>query len=508
MGFFFRNLYRRLDAESCEGGFFCQPVSGTCNQYRGSVMGLATDQTSYIPGSVHYNEVPSRPTDSMRTGKISVVTATAVIVADMVGTGVFTSLGFQVATLPSGFAVLMLWIVGGVSAFCGAISYAELAAALPRSGGEYHFLSRIYHPAAGFLAGWISATVGFAAPVALAAMAAGSYTNGILPAVDPKLISFVLVWLVTLFHLRDLKLGAAFQNASTLFKVVLIVGIIVAGFFAPDPESVSFAPASADWLLIASAPFAVGLVFVMYSYSGWNASTYIINEIRDPQRNVPRSLFIGTLFVAVLYVLLNAAFLRVSPMSEMAGEVDVGLIAGRHLFGESGGKLMGGLIAIGLISSISSMTWIGPRVSMSMGEDFPALRFLASKTQTGIPLAAIALQFAIVNVLMLTSSFEKVLVYIQFTLVLSSFATVLGVIVLRLRQPELPRPFKAWGYPVTPLIFLGVSLFMMVYIVQSRPSESLAGCLTLLLGLLVYFATRARRPENTDDRQAKSETKS
>ncbi len=444
----------------------------------------------------------------MRTGKISVATATAIIVADMVGTGVFTSLGFQVAALPSGFAVLMLWIVGGVAAFCGAVSYAELAAALPRSGGEYHFLSRIYHPAAGFLAGWISATVGFAAPVALAAMAAGSYMHGIFPSVDPKLISFALVWLVTLFHLRDLKLGAAFQNASTLFKVVLIFGIIVAGFFAADPEPISFAPTSKDWLLIASAPFAVGLVFVMYSYSGWNASTYIINEIRDPERNVPRSLFLGTLFVAVLYILVNAVFLRVAPMSEMAGEVEVGLIAGRHLFGESGGKFMGGLIAIGLVSSISSMTWIGPRVTMSMGEDFPALRFLARKTETGIPLFAVALQFAIVNLLMLTSSFEKVLVYIQLTLVLSSFVTVLGVIVLRFRQPELPRPFKTWGYPLTPLVFLGVSLFMMVYIVQSRPTESLAGCLTLLVGLLVYYAARTHGSENTDVRRPKSETKS
>jgi APA family basic amino acid/polyamine antiporter len=443
---------------------------------------------------------------TVKTKGISLVTATAIIVADMIGTGVFTSLGFQVATLPSGFAVLMLWIVGGICAFCGAVSYAELAAALPRSGGEYHFLSRIYHPSVGFLAGWISATVGFAAPIALAAMAAGSYAHGVLPGLDPKLISFVIVWLVTLFHLRDLKLGATFQNISTLFKVLLIVGFIIAGFLAPDIEPVAFTPSGDDWLLLASSPFAIGLIFVMYSYSGWNASTYISNEIRDPQRNVPRSLFLGTLVVALLYVLINAVFLRVAPMKEMAGKVDVGLIAGHHLFGETGGALMGGLIAIGLISSISSMTWIGPRVSMTMGEDFSALRFLAARTQRGIPLFAMTVQFVIVNLLLLTSSFEKVLVYIQITLVLSSFATVLGVIVLRIRQPDLPRPFKTLGYPVTPLVFLVVSLFMMFYIAQSRPAESLAGCLTLFAGLLVYFAARTRGFQHTDAQRPKSET--
>ena len=155
------------------------------------------------------------------------------------------------------------------------------------------------------------------------------------------------------------------------------------------------------------------------------------------------------------------------------------------------------------------MTWIGPRVSMSMGEDFPALRLLAKKKETGIPFVAMALQFAIVNLLLLTSSFEKVLVYIQLTLVLSSFVTVLGVIVLRFRQPQLPRPFRAWGYPVTPLTFLGVSLFMMVYIVQSRPAESLAGCLTLLVGVLVYYVARTRSsPKNTGGGQPKSEIRS
>lgn len=429
---------------------------------------------------------------------ISLLTATAIVIADMVGTGVFTSLGFQVEAIPSGFAIVMLWIVGGVAAFCGAVSYAELAAALPRSGGEYHFLSRIYHPAAGFLAGWISATVGFAAPVALAAMAAGSYLAGFVPGATPKFISFAIVCVVTLFHLRNLRLGATFQNVFTLFKIAMIFGLIVAGLSHPDPEPVSFLPAEGDWMLLVSAPFAVSLVFVMYSYSGWNASTYIIGEIRDPQRNTPRSLFLGTLAVTILSVVLNAVFLLVAPMAKLSGELEVGLIAALQIFGERGAAIVGGLIGISLIATVSSMTWIGPRVGMAMGEDFRALRYLGKKSAAGIPQRAILLQFAIVNLLLLTSSFKAVLVYIELTLILSSFATVLGVIVLRFTRPGLPRPYRAWGYPITPIVFLGVSLFMVVYLVQSNPMEALYGCATLLVGLCLYLLCRKGGSDTVD----------
>src|SRR5438552_3946876 len=231
---------------------------------------------------------------------VTLVTATALAVADMVGIGVFTSLGFQVKDLPSGLSLVLLWTVGGIMALCGALSYAELAAAFPRSGGEYNFLSRIYHQALGFMAGWVSATVGFAAPVALAAMAFGKYFQGVFSAGSPVLLSFAAVWIIALFHLRNLKLGSAFQNFSTVLKLLLIGAIISAGVFHFTNPELSFLPTRSDIAPIFATPFAVGLVYVMYSYSGWNASAYIISEVRRPERNVPRSLLCGTLVVIAI----------------------------------------------------------------------------------------------------------------------------------------------------------------------------------------------------------------
>jgi APA family basic amino acid/polyamine antiporter len=430
---------------------------------------------------------------------VTLTTATCIVVANMIGTGVFTSLGFQVTDLPSPFVILCLWILGGAVALAGALSYAEVAAALPRSGGEYHFLSRIFHPALGFLAGWTSATVGFAAPIALSAMAFGTYAKGLAPGISPLLLSLVLVWGTSAIHFSGQRRGSAFQNWSTFLKVVLIVAFIVAGFVARRAPAVSFLPARHDWHLMTGGAFAIALVYVMYSYSGWNASTYIVNEIRDPVRNVPRSVFAGTLAVLVLYVALNAAFLRTTPMPAMAGQLEVGLIAGRQIFGGVGGQVVAALICLGLISSVSSMIWIGPRVTVAMGEDLPGLALLAIKTRNGTPRVAIGVQAIITTALLLTGKFEDVLVYIQMALILFSALTVLGVIVLRVREPDLPRPYRTWGYPVTPVLFLLVSAFMIFYVVQTKPWQSLAGLGTVLAGLIVYFVSggtplREKRP--------------
>ncbi len=423
---------------------------------------------------------------------VSTVTATALAVADMIGIGVFTSLGFQVASIPSVFPVLLLWIVGGVAALCGALAYAELAAAFPRSGGEYNFLSRIYHPAVGFLAGWISATLGFSAPIALAAMAFGVYFKAIIPDISPLFLGLAVVWIVTAVHLSGIKHSSTFQNISTIVKGALILALIIAGLAYGTPQPVSFAPSAADMDYIASAPFAVSLVFVMYAYSGWNAATYIAGEIRDPSVSLPRSIVAATLIVITSYVALNAVFLYTTPISAMAGQLDVALVAGKHIFGEFGGRIVGGLICIGLISSISAMTWIGPRVTMAMGKDHAMLRALSRTTSDGVPRTAILLQLGIVTLLLMTQSFEAILDTIQFSLTLCSFLAVLGVIVLRWTSPDLPRPYRTWGYPITPLIFLGVTAFMMYYLVVERPLQSLAGLAIMLTGLAVYAFAQQR----------------
>lgn len=436
-------------------------------------------------------ENPPPPQGPRRS--IGFFTACAIVIANIIGTGVFTSLGFQLPEIHSGFALLMLWIVGGIAALCGALSYGELSAALPRSGGEYHFLSKIYHPAVGFMAGIVSATVGFAAPVALAAMAFGKYFNGVFGFGSPVVLSFAIVWVIAFIHLGNLRLGSTFQNISTLVKLLLIGGLIGTGLFLDPKQPVSFLPAAGDTTSIFGAPFAVALVYVMYSYSGWNATAYISGEIKQPQKNVPRSLLCGTLVVIVIYTALNAIFLATTPIRELSGQLEVGLIAGKHIFGENGGRVVGAIICFGLVSAISSMTWIGPRVTMSMGEDNPLIRFLGRKNRNGIPANALLLQLLFVNLLLLTRSFELVVVYIQFTLLLCSLLTVLGVIVLRQTRPQLPRPSKVWAYPLPPLLFSAITIWMMIYIFRSHPKESLAGLATMLAGLVLYVLTGKRR---------------
>jgi basic amino acid/polyamine antiporter, APA family len=429
---------------------------------------------------------PASDIASPATAYVTLTTATALAVANMIGIGVFTSLGFQVRDMPSGFAVLALWMVGGVFALCGALSYAELATAFPRSGGEYNFLSRIYHRAVGFLAGWTSATVGFSAPTALAAMAFGSYFSGAVPGTPPLLLALAVVWFVSLIHLLGVDRASAFQNASTLVKVVMIVAFIATALAVAVPQPISFAPSPRDLGYIASPAFAVSLAFVMYSYTGWNAVTYIAGEVREPARTLPLSVIAAVVTVTILYVGLNAVFLYSTPMGELSGQIDVAVIAGHHIFGDIGGRIVGALICIGLISSIGALMWVGPRVTMVMGEDYQLLSPFARRTRGGVPLTAVLFQLAVVSLLLLTQSFESILEFIQFSLTISSFLTVLGVIVLRVRDPGLARPYKVWGYPLTPLLFLAVSLFMMANLLWARPWQSLAGVGIMLTGLLVY----------------------
>src|SRR5277367_2425581 len=417
---------------------------------------------------------------------VSAIVATAIVVADMIGVGVFTSLGFQVKDIPSGFAILSLWTVGGIVALCGVFSYSELGAMFPRSSGEYNFLSRAYHPAFGFVAGFVSATVGFAAPVALAAMALEQYGRAIFPGAPSLLLAVGTVWAVSLIQLTGVKHSSTFQLISTILKVVLITAFLIAGFVIGTPQAVSFTPQASDIGYVASAPFAIGLVFVMYSFSGWNAATYIIGELRDASQNLPRALFSGTLIVLVLYVALNAVFLHTAPIDKLAGQLDVARIAGTYMFGEVGGRIVGAMICIGLISSISAMMWIGPRVMMTMGEDIPALRVFSQRSSQGAPAYAILFQLAVANLMLLTRSFEAVLDFIQFSLLFCSFFTVLGVIKLRFTHPDLPRPYRAWGYPVTPLVFLLVTGFMMYYLLTERPLQAFLGMSIMIAGLLIY----------------------
>lgn len=415
--------------------------------------------------------------------------AGSVVVASMIGTGVFTSLGFQLVEIQSTFPLLMLWVVGGAAAFCGAVSYAELGAAIPRSGGEYAFLSRVYHPAVGFVSGWVSATVGFAAPTALAAITFGAYLASVFPALSPTWLGGGLVTVLACVHATTYRSSSLFQRSFTTVKVVLIAAFCATGVaLAPDPQPVSLLPAPGDWRLVFGGPFAVSLVYVSYAYTGWNAATYLSGELRNPQRILPRALAGGTLLVALLYTALNYVFLRAAPMSQMEGKVEVGYVAATHIFGSAGGAVMGVVLALLLISTVSAMIMAGPRVLYAIGADHRFFRPLARANRHGIPATAVLVQAGLALLLVVTASFEAVLVFSGFVLALNSLAAVAGVFVLRLREPALERPYRAWGFPVTPLVYIGLTTWTLVFLLRTRPEEAWAAAALVAAGAALYWA--------------------
>ncbi len=419
----------------------------------------------------------------------------ALVVGNMVGVGVFTSLGWQLASVPSGFAIIVLWVLGGIYALCGALCYAELGSALPRCGGEYHLLSATYHPAVGFLSGWISLTVGFAAPVAIAARLFGQYlgqASGFEGAAVPLAVAMLLA--VTAAQLWKLRFGGGFQIVFTALKFALVLGLAIAGLAHAGGGTVSLAPAAGEWDIILSGGFAVSLFYVNYAYSGWNAASYIGGEVRRPARSVPLALVGGTLLVTALYLLVNVAFLVSTPADKMAGREEVGLIVAGHLFGAQGGALVGGLIAFGLISAASAMTWAGPRVGQMLGQDYPRLAVLARTNRHGIPVVAILLQSGVALILLLAvSELEQIVRYLEFVLNLSLAATVAGVFWLRRRRPDLPRPYRCIGYPITPLLFLAMAAYLEWRLLREHPWESACGVATVALGGMVYLWIRGSR---------------
>jgi len=444
--------------------------------------------------------------------RFSLTTATALVIANMVGTGVFTSLGFQVGrdaagnpVLSSGLALILLWVLGGVYALFGALTYSEAGVMFPRCGGEYHYLGRMYHPAIGFLSGWVSFLVGFAAPVAAASIALGNYLRSALSLPErlggalsfiktPSLFAIAVIVALTAVHALDKILGARFQNIITVLKVVSIVGMASLGMLLGKSAHLSFALSSGAARDILSPAFAISMFFVTFAYSGWNAAAYVAGEMEKPARNLPISLITGTLFVIGLYVLLNFAFLATVPLPELAGQLEVGFVFATRVFGPGGGQAMAGLISFLLLSSISAMIIAGPRVTRVIGEDYFLFRRLGRMTRKEIPAIAIVVQGALSIVYILTSTFEQVIVFIGFTLNVFTFLTVLGVMVLRKKRPDLPRPYKTFGYPVVPAVFLLISVWILGYGLVYRTTESLAGLAITLSGFVVYAIDRKVRP--------------
>jgi APA family basic amino acid/polyamine antiporter len=427
--------------------------------------------------------------------KFSPSTAAAIVIANMIGTGVFTSLGFQLVDIQSGFVILVLWILGGIIAISGALCYAELGARLPRSGGEYNFLSQIYHPMAGFISGCVSATVGFAAPTALAAITFGVYLSSVYPQLSPLWLATALVVVMTLVHATSHRNSANMQTFFTVAKIGLVIGFSVAALsFVDNYQLVRFRPAADDIGLITSGSFAVALIYVGYAYSGWNAATYLTGELENPARTLPLVLAVGTGVVMLSYVMLNTVFLLVAPIDAMAGKLEIGYVAASYAFGDIGASIMGVTLALLLVSTVSAMIIAAPRVLQVVGEDFAAFRFLGKLNKNGVPATAVYLQGAITLLFLWTASFESILIFSGATMALNTLFAVLGIFILRHKEVggdnELRPIFRVPFYPLPPLLFVVLTSATLIYLTIERPVEIIFSCAVLLTGAILYLLTQ------------------
>ncbi len=423
-----------------------------------------------------------RDTENRRV--LGAIPASAIVVSSMIGTGIFTTTGLMVSMGAEGGDILLGWLVGGAIALCGALCYGEIGAHFPASGGEYHYLSRLLHPAAGFISGWVSLIVGFAAPIAASAMAMHLYVGTILPNWPVRGMAAGTILLLALLHAYDLKLGSRVQTIMIAIKVLLLLAFVFGILFA-GPDVRSGSPLTFNPGFWTSSSFAVVLVFISFAYSGWNAAAYIGTEIDRPERNLPRSLLWGAGGVTLLYFLVNLSFLRSVGLEELSGVEEVGYLVARTVWGPEGGRLVSTLIAVTLIAPISAMLLTGPRVAEAMARDgFLPERF-GRLNHRNVPSFAVFFQATLAVLIALTSSFTALLIYIGFTL--NIFAALTVISLFRLRRSGRSTHRICIGYPIPPLIFTIFALWITVWSIQSQPISTLTGIATLTLGYVAYL---------------------
>jgi APA family basic amino acid/polyamine antiporter len=430
--------------------------------------------------------------------------ATGLVVASMIGAGIFTTTGFQAGDLGHPGYIFLLWILGGFLALCGALSFAELGAMLPEAGGEYIYIRESYGRAIAFSSAFVALFAGFSAPIAGASRAFVTYLSNFVPflaqSANPSFLSpadlatLVVIWLLVLIHARGVRSGIRFNDAVTLVKICGIVLIVGAAAFA-DGNARNLVQVSPRFAALSTTELfgalATSLIFVNFCYLGWNGAAYVAAEMRNPQRDLPRALVVGTLLVTVLYLALNAFYFYGADVDQLAGKVDVGVTAATSLFGETGVSLVTALLCISILASASAMTIEGPRVYFAFGRDFPLLRFLGrADGKSGAPRSALMLQGVVTSIIALSGTVDQIIQYAGFTLTLFASLAVSCVIVLRILRPDAPRPFRTWGYPFTPLAFLVISLWTMIWAVRGRPVESSLGVATALLGGIMFYALR------------------
>ena len=419
----------------------------------------------------------------MAHSKIGWKTAAALVISNMIGTGVFTSLGYQISDLRNTSSILLLWVLGGFLALIGAFIYSELASKFKQSGGDYIYLSRTFHPIFGYLSSWISLFVGFSAPISLAALAMGKYLK-IFGFNFGKEFAIAIILIVAIFQSFSLNLSSKFQNIFTILKVAFIIVLIGVGlYFVPNvnPNAVLFDSSWKSELLMPA--FATSLVYVTFAYTGWNSASYIIEEIDQPKKNLPKALFIGVIFVTLSYVLLNFVFLKHASANALSGKEDIANIAFSSLLGENV-KWVSCFIALQLIATISGYLWIGSRLSQATAKENKLWSFMAKENKNRIPVRAIWVHTVISIFLIFTGDFEVIFTYTSF--VLQILATLAICTAFFIKRSELTI-IKSRLFYILPALFLAFSLYICYFVLMQKPKESLFGLTIIVLGMVIYY---------------------
>ena len=419
----------------------------------------------------------------MASLKIGWKTAAALVISNMIGTGVFTSLGYQIYDLKNTYSILLLWIIGGFLALIGAFIYSELASKFKQSGGDYIYLSRTFHPVFGYLSSWISLFVGFSAPISLAALAMSKYLN-ILGFNFGKEFAIAMILIVAVFQSFSLNLSSKFQNVFTVLKVVFILILIGIGlYFVPtiEPNAIVVDNTWKQELLLPA--FATSLVYVTFAYIGWSSASYIIDEIDQPKKNLPKALFIGVTFVTFSYICLNFIFLKHASADSLAGQEDVANIAFANLLGNNV-KWVSCFIALQLIATISGYLWIGSRLTQATARENKLWSFMAKENKNRIPVRAIWVHTTISILLIFSGDFEVIFTYTSF--VLQVLATLAICTVFFIKRDELTI-IKSRLFYLLPTIFLAFSLYICYFVLTQKPKESLIGLGIIFLGLIIFY---------------------
>lgn len=433
-------------------------------------------------------------------------TLTYAVIASMVGVGILTTSGYILKDTGSGMVLISLWLVGGLAALCGALVVTELATAMPHAGGEYVFVREAYGRPWAFLYGWVSLVVGFSAPTAIIAYGAGRYlvepwfdADHPLKGVVARVLATLFVIAFTVVHVRGHSMTSRVQNLTTLFKILVLAALVVAGFASLRGDYSRLIPIAPSEHVPWST-LAISLVYVLYSYTGWNAATYLAGEVREPSRTLPLAMVFGSAAVIVLYVLLNCLYLYAVPVREIQtlsyDQVEpIAAIAAQRLLGPWIAGPLSVAIGLGLLASVSAYMLTGPRVYYAMARDglFPSVA--ARLNRAGVPVAATIVQAGLTLVLLLTGTFKDILTYAGVGLSIAGFFVICSVFVLRVRQPDLPRPFRTPGYPVTPIIFLGCTAWTIVFAFREQPFWSAVSVGMIAAGVPVYHIwIRLARP--------------